>query len=100
MRIIYKYRLPIDGDTIVINECIEQILAIQNQVDKPTMWAIVNTEKKGMPLEITAIGTGWSLPPEFDRYIGTLQDYQGYVWHYFTTSTKSNDMEGLFDACM
>ena len=85
MRKIYKYELPVDGGIITIKQCIIKILSIQEQNGKPMMWAIVDPDNEVVePLEITAIGTGWTLPTGLDEYLGTAQDEYGFVWHYFS----------------
>ena len=89
MRKIYKYELPVDGGIITIKQCIIKILSIQEQNGIPVMWAIVDPEDKMVePLEITAIGTGWTLPTGLDEYLGTAQDECGFVWHYFSLKLK------------
>ena len=89
MRKIYKYELPVDGGIITIKQCIIKILSIQEQNGKPMMWAIVDPDNEAVePLEITAIGTGWALPTGLDEYLGTAQDEDGFVWHYFSLKLK------------
>ena len=89
MRKIYKYELPVDGGIITIKQCIIKILSIQEQNDKPMMWAIVDPDNEVIePLEIVAIGTGWELPTGLDDYLGTMQDEYGFVWHYFSLRLK------------
>ena len=89
MRKIYKYELPVDGGIITIKQCIIKILSIQEQNGKPMMWAIVDPDNEVIdPMEITAIGTGWTLPTGLDEYLGTAQDGYGFVWHYFTVKLE------------
>jgi hypothetical protein len=89
MRKIYKYELPINGDIITIRQCKIKVLSIQEQNGIPMMWAIVDPESEAVePLEITAIGTGWALPTGLDEYLGTAQDEDGFVWHYFSLKLK------------
>ena len=89
MRTIYKYELPVDGGIITIKQCIIKILSIQEQNGKPMMWAIVDPDNEAVePLEIAAIGTGWALPTGLDEYLGTAQDEDGFVWHYFALKLK------------
>ena len=84
MRKIYKYKLPVDGGVITIDDYIVKILDLQAQDGVPTMWAIVDPEiEAAKPIEIIAIGTGWELPVGIDEYLGTVQDEYGFVWHYF-----------------
>ena len=84
MRKIYKYKLPVDGGVVAIDDYIVKILDLQAQDGVPTMWAIVDSEIEAAgPIEIIAIGTGWELPAGIDEYLGTVQDEYGSVWHYF-----------------
>ena len=89
MRKIYKYELPTNGDIITIKQCIIKILSIQEQNGIPMMWAIVDPDNEAVePLEIVAIGTGWTLPTGLDEYLGTAQDEYDFVWHYFSLKLK------------
>ena len=89
MRKIYKYELPVDGGIITIKQWMIKILSIQEQNGKPMMLAIVDPDNEAVdPMEITAIGTGWTLPTGLDEYLGTAQDGYGFVWHYFSLKLK------------
>ncbi len=89
MRKIYKYELPVDGGITTIKQRIIKVLSIQEQNGIPVMWAIVDPEDKMVePLEITAVGTGWTLPTGLDEYLGTVQVEYGFVWHYFSLKLK------------
>ena len=44
MRTIYKYRLPRDGQSIIIEEYIIEVLHIEAQDGQPTLWAVVDPE--------------------------------------------------------
>ena len=86
MKRIFKYKLPRDGETVIIPANVVKWLDIQEQNGWPHIWAVV--EDNGMhehEYEFAAWGTGWDCPDEFDRYeyMGTAQDGFGYVWHYF-----------------
>lgn len=92
MRTIYKYKLPRDGQTITIAEYIIEVLHIGTQDGRPTLWAVVDTDKV-QETEVVAWGTGWPLPDDvyFETdYWGTAEDGAGYVWHYFA-ATRSSD---------
>ncbi len=87
---IYKYELPVNGAIVSINDCIVDILSLQEQNGTPIMWAIVYPDNKVIDsTDIIAIGTGWEIPEEVDKYLGTIQDKYGYVWHYFTIKAKT-----------
>lgn len=89
MKKIYKYKLPVNGGIITIDDCIVEILDLQAQDGIPTMWAVVHDDSKMVnPIEIVAIGTGWTVPTGVDKYLGTVQDGLGYVWHYFSIEVE------------
>lgn len=89
-RMIYKYPIPaIPGEIQTINDKIIEVLDIQYQYGKPTMWAIVDADAQmGVPFKIAAFGTGWEIPDAAKQYLGTLQDTEGYVWHYFSIEVE------------
>lgn len=96
MRKIYKYRLPeAPGVLITINEKIIEVLSVQYQNGIPTIWAIVDPDDTSVATEIMSFGTGWELPNGAERYVGSLQDPEGYVWHYFII--KLQEMEKQTD---
>lgn len=91
MRTIYKYRLPRDGQSIIIEEYIIEVLHIEAQDGQPTLWAVVDTEQF-QETEVVAWGTGWPLPDDvyFETdYWGSAIDGIGYVWHYFAATRSS-----------
>lgn len=95
MNKIYKYRLPRDGQVVKVDDYVIEWLAVANQDDFPTAWAVVDVDMpKGQRIsEIVAWGTGWELPDEVwmdCEYIGTCEDRYGYVWHYFVDHADSD----------
>lgn len=85
MKKIYKYRLPMDGHVIDIDDYVVEFLHVGTQNGVPMVWAVVDPEEEGN-CEVVAWGTGWDLPNEVYNncdYIGTCEDGYGYVWHYF-----------------
>ena len=92
MRKIYKYRLPeAPGVVTTINEKIIEVLSVQYQNSIPTIWVIVDPDDTSVAAEIMSFGTGWELPNGAEKYVGSLQDPEGYVWHYFII--KLQEME-------
>lgn len=85
MKRIFKYRLPRDGESITITANVVKWLDIQEQHGWPHIWAVVDDAGYESEYEIVAWGTGWDFPDELNhcRYMGTAQDWAGYVWHYF-----------------
>jgi hypothetical protein len=80
---IYKYQFEI-ADRIEIEMPIHSdILSIQLQDGKPTMWAKVDTSLQMVKRIFVVFGTGHEISSVFDyRHIGTIQ-YKGGVWHIF-----------------
>jgi hypothetical protein len=99
MKKIYKYELPpCPGVVTTIRDEIFQFLEVQMQNGKPTLWALVDPEATiEEPTHIMSFGTGWEIPNDVDKYIGTLQDSEGYVWHYFVYKPKEEEKEILID---
>ena len=83
MRSIYKYSLL--NPYTKIEGRIEKLLDVQIQNGVPVIWAIVDTELINRKFYIYCYGTGWWLNEAEIRgdYLGTVQDNEGYVWHYF-----------------
>lgn len=91
MRQIYKYSLkePIIGH-------IEKFLHLDYQYDEPVVWAIVDDDIPKRSFAAICSGTGWPIADfqNIDSYIGTLQDDDGYVWHYFIVPAHIIDGTG------
>ncbi len=87
---IWKYKLPVNGKKIKINELIVRPLHIGAQGGAPTLWALVDVSHHSLgPTEIIAWGTGWDVPEELERnydYWGTCEDEHGLIWHYFAAT--------------
>lgn len=85
MKRILEYKLPLDGKTITINANVIKWLEIKTQNGQPYIGAIVDDSVTTVAWTIIAWGTGWEVPKELldVEYLGTAQDYEGYVWHYF-----------------
>jgi hypothetical protein len=97
MNKIYKYRLPRDGQVVKVDDYVIEWLAVANQDEIPTAWAVVDVDMpKGQRVsQIVAWGTGWELPDEVwmdCEYIGTCEDRYGYVWHYFVDIADSGSL--------
>jgi hypothetical protein len=80
---IHKYQFEI-ADSIEIEMPIHSdILSIQLQNNKPTMWAKIDTSLQMAKRIFLVFGTGHEMSSVFDyRHIGTLQ-VNGHVWHIF-----------------
>lgn len=93
MKQIWKYNLQERAETLVhAPESWEPLhLAYQSQglIRTPVVWAKVETRDPLIPRRIRCYGTGWNIPDDPGRYLGTLQDPDGLVFHYFEAKTEA-----------
>jgi hypothetical protein len=88
MRLIHKYELPRESGSIVIPAG-ATLLSVQQQDEKPQMWALVDPAARLVNRVIRCIGTGLDAPEVAaaappGEYIGTVQFHWGrLVLHYF-----------------
>lgn len=82
---IWKYDLPIGGDCRIVEDYVVKWLEIKKQNDILRIWALIDDEKPGVKHRIISIGTGWPLKEEVKnmKYLGTGEDWLGYICHYF-----------------
>lgn len=81
MKVIFKYKLILDGSQI-IDMPPGEILCVQLQKGDPFIWALVDEKAAHVKREIEIFGTGHDMPPVTRKYIGTFQQ-DGFVWHVF-----------------
>jgi hypothetical protein len=65
-----------------------RILSVNTQMDKPCIWAVVETENKPQMRTFKTYGTGHGLPEHYaiDVYVGTyLVSGDSLVFHVFET---------------
>lgn len=62
-----------------------RILDIQHQDKDIVIWAEIDTHAPIVIRRFEVVGTGHELetPPESRKYIATVQEPSGYVWHVF-----------------
>jgi hypothetical protein len=81
MKTIYKYPLTSQDCTLTLPAGAE-ILTVKLQNDKPTLWALVDTEEDlKFSRHICIVGTGWQVEDNME-YITTYLDGH-FVWHVF-----------------
>lgn len=81
---IYKYPIGSHGHLYEIEGRFVRVLDVQNQGYGAVLWAEVCDDLPITTLKIMSVGTGWEFDfPEDTEYIGTIQDFEGYVWHYY-----------------
>ena len=89
---IYKEKLGIEGNIVTIKGKIRKILTVQLQNGWPYVWYEVDDNHEEIEVSIISSGTGWEMPEKITcwNYIGTVQDVDGYVWHYYSTPIYEN----------
>jgi hypothetical protein len=83
---IWKYSWPqYDlSDKIFEIPSISRILHVDSQYNCPCMWMLVDPTREKITRKFTIVGTGFSVPPEATKYIGTtLLHNDGFVAHIF-----------------
>lgn len=84
--VIYKVELGTNGEVVTIDDNVKKILSIQYQKGHgPVCWYERDDRAPKVKVPICAIGTGWEFNSLMDgmKYLGTVQDIMGFVWHYY-----------------
>ncbi len=79
---IYKYGLEAKLLQTVELPIGSQILSIQMQFGRPTIWAMHEQNENKATVEVRLVATGEEFDIENWRYIETVQDGE-FVWHIF-----------------
>lgn len=83
---IWKYHLDITSDAQSVEMPKDaQIISVQNQGCRITMWAIVNPAADKEVRQFRIWGTGWQIDDyhlDLCDFVGTVQ-IEGFVWHVF-----------------
>lgn len=58
-------------------------LAVQMQNGGVHLWSLCDPAQPATTIDIVCVGTGEPFGAKHLTYIGTVQDDDGYVWHYF-----------------
>ena len=91
MTTVYKYTVFSSQEAVEV-EMPEDAMILSFGVDglnRPCIWALVNTENPIEKREFFCVGTGWNLDEIFAGepvvYAGSVTDAMGMVWHLFDT---------------
>ncbi len=79
---IWKYTLGGHETTIGLPAG-AKVLTVQIQHDMPTLWVHVDPTNRNEDRVFIGVGTGHTMPDANYRYISTVQDGAGFVWHFF-----------------
>lgn len=87
MQKIFKFPLPLIGLQVIPLAIGAEILCVQQQANRPFLWALVDPQARHMDLMFGVFQTGQEIaeiPGTTKEYIGTIQLNQGsYVMHVF-----------------
>ena len=85
MKTIWKYQLETTDYQKVEMPKGAEILTVQEQYSKPTLWVLVDDEIEEVEQRVINIyGTGDNMKPTSRKYIGTYQLMEGrLVFHVF-----------------
>lgn len=81
MNKIFKYPLEITRTQKVKMPYGARVLTLQMQGDVPAIWAEVDPNAELLEYTINMYGTGWDMPDNHGRYLGTI--VEDYVWHFY-----------------
>ena len=84
MNTIYKYKIPVGGDSIAMPEG-AKILSVGVQGDSLMLWAEVNPHRKKYPRQVEVFGTGHEIHSNMwvsREFIGTVF-MSDLVWHVY-----------------
>ena len=83
---VYKYEIPIQDEFSLTMDKNAKILKVENQGDKPYMWALVDPDKEMITRKFLFVGTGQRIDycqPQL-KHISTFQSQEGsYIFHIF-----------------
>jgi xylose isomerase len=98
MKVVYKYKIPLEEVFFLELPKDAQILSFQMQYDIPTIWALVDRyslDHENEKRTFTFVGTGHMLPDVISpnaslQYVGTAMMHGGqFVWHLFEIVSES-----------
>lgn len=86
-------KFPVKGYGLVSSFRCKRSRLLDIQLQGPNMMCWVETRDEFPESEVSliSIGTGWEVPSEEITgavYFKTVQDYDGYVWHFYEMRNK------------
>lgn len=83
---IYRYDI-LTGNGVVKLPGDSDFLHVAYKDNTLCVWTLIDTDKPVHAYTFKFYGTGWTLPDEPGRYIGTVVTTDGsVVWHVFVTA--------------
>ena len=89
MKVIYKYPLNLTEENVVEAQ-FERLLDVQFQHGQLVAWAIINDRQPESKVLFKIFGTGWEEEDFSGKYLKTLQDPTGFVWHIFVEAENES----------
>ena len=83
---ILKYPVETNGGITSITCRNYRLLDIQFQGDNLVCWIETRDDVPETTTELVSIGTGWEIPSYImnnTKYLKTIQDAAGFVWHFY-----------------
>ena len=89
MKVVWKYKLEIDDEVIILMPKGTKVLTVQVQDGAPCIWAAVDPNEKKEMRKFRIAGTGHPIDDTtVGGYIGTVQLHDGrLVLHVFEITT-------------
>lgn len=84
MKTIHKFQLELVVKQTIFADFNWKVLNIQKQRGKIVLWALIDKNSTYKKHTIISYETGEHIPiREIGKHIGTVQDNNGAVWHFF-----------------
>jgi hypothetical protein len=86
---IWKFPIKPAGETWLQMPLGAHVLTAQYQDETLFVWALVDPLKPVLLHKVLSVGTGWSFDSQGWRYVSTVQDRGGFVWHVFAPEPEA-----------
>lgn len=85
MKTIHKFILNGTRGTVFTSRAGGKIISAGLQSgDSLVVWIEIDTSVRGLQqYSVDVYGTGWEMPEDPGRFIATVQDSSGFVWHIY-----------------
>lgn len=84
MKTIWKFPLPLDRDIeLQMPQGAEALSVGIDAQERRVLWARVETTAPKESRYFNRCGTGFELPPDAARFVGTWMEAGEFVWHLF-----------------
>ena len=96
MKTIWKYPLQVARvQHVRMPEGAKVLCVHTHQQGQPTIWCEVTPGNPLTTRVFNVYGTGWDIPDNPGRHIGTVHQESGLVWHFYEAPVAPNEDDEL-----